>query len=347
MAEDIHLLALATAVPPHVLEQTDVAARARILFDKRADIDRLMPVFANTGINRRYSCVPIDWYAESHGWKERTALYRENAVALLAQVADELIARAGIARADVDGIVVNSTTGIATPSLDALLVERLGLRRDIVRLPIFGLGCAGGVLGLSRAAALARSMPGARILFLVVELCALTFRKNDISKSNVIAAALFGDGAAGALLSSDGKGQRLGAWGEHTWPHSLDIMGWDVEEDGLKALFSQNIPKLVSEEFRAVVRNFAQKNGIDLATVDQFACHPGGTKVLEALESAFELSGGALQDSRAVLRDYGNMSAATVLFVLARMAKQGLKGRTLMSALGPGFSAAFQILEGP
>jgi len=192
------LLALKSAVPPYTLDQTDVSVRAAELFQNQRDITRLLPVFENTGIERRYSCVPIEWYGESHGWIDRTNLYVENAVALLVRLTDELLDQAKLKREDLDAIVVSSTTGISTPSLDALVVERLGLRRDIRRLPIFGLGCAGGVVGLTRAADLARADPGSRVLFLVVELCALTFRKNDISKSNIVATALFGDGAAGA-----------------------------------------------------------------------------------------------------------------------------------------------------
>ncbi|HEX4861451.1 MAG TPA: hypothetical protein VFV07_09455, partial [Rhizomicrobium sp.] len=189
------LLALKSAVPPYVLEQKDVVVRAGQLFGERRDVDRLLPVFTNTGIERRYSCVPIDWYTDDHGWRDRTALYVENAVDLFEKVANALLDEAGLSKDDIDAIVVSSTTGIATPSLDALVIERMGLRRDIRRLPIFGLGCAGGVTGLSRAADLARSRPGSRVLFLVVELCALTFRKNDLTKSNFVATALFGDGA--------------------------------------------------------------------------------------------------------------------------------------------------------
>lgn len=347
MAADVHLLSLATAVPPYALDQADVTTRARTLFAGRRDIERLLPVFENTGIHRRYSCVPIEWYAQNHGWKERTGLFLENAVSLLEKVAVDAIAKAGLAREDIDAIVVNCTTGIATPSLDAMLVERMGLRRDIVRLPILGLGCAGGVMGMTRAVSLARAKPGSRVLFLVVELCALTFRKDDLSKSNVVAAALFGDGAAGAILSTDGDGPVFGASGEYTWPNTLDVMGWEVEEDGLKARFAQSIPSLVSNDFRTIAQGFARTNDIDLKSIEGFACHPGGAKLLDALEDALDLSRGALADSRAVLRDFGNMSAVTALFVLARMqSERGTGERRLLSALGPGFSAAFLMLDG-
>jgi alkylresorcinol/alkylpyrone synthase len=340
------LLALKSAVPPHVLEQSDVVVRAGQLFGERRDIERLLPVFSNTGIDRRYSCVPIEWYAADHGWRDRTDLYVQNATDLLENVANALLAEAGLTKDAIDAIVVSSTTGIATPSLDALVIERMGLRRDIRRLPIFGLGCAGGVIGLSRAADLANARPGSRVLFLVVELCALTFRKNDLTKSNFVATALFGDGAAGAILSTEGEGPAFGASGEYTWPDSLGIMGWEVEEDGLKALFSQSIPTLVANDFTTILHAFLARNDLKLTDIDRFACHPGGAKVLDALEDAFQIERGALTESRSILRDYGNMSAVTALFVLERMDWRKKDQRILMTALGPGFSSVLQVLEG-
>jgi alkylresorcinol/alkylpyrone synthase len=339
------LLALKSAVPPFVLDQSDVSIRAGTLFEGRRDMSRLMPVFENTGIARRYSCVPIDWYSHAHGWTDRNSLYIENAVDLFEKLTLALLDEAGLTREDIDAVVVSSTTGIATPSLDALVIERLDLRRNVRRLPIFGLGCAGGVVGLTRAAELARAHPGSRVLFLVVELCALTFRKDDISKSNIVATALFGDGAAGAILSTEGDGAVIGAGGEYTWPDSLGIMGWDVQEDGLKAIFSQSIPSLVANDFKPILQGYLEANDLRLSDFDGFACHPGGAKVLDALEDAFGIARGALTESRDVLRDYGNMSAVTALFVLERM--QWRHRRTLMTALGPGFTAAFLAIGNP
>jgi len=339
------LLALATAVPPFVLAQDDVAGFAQRLFADTPEIHRLQPVFGNAGIDTRYSCVPLDWYDRQHDWEERNGLYLQNAVALLEKAAREALEIAGIAPQEVDAIVVNSTTGIATPSLDAILIGKLGLRQDVRRLPIFGLGCAGGVLGLSRAVDMARVAPGSKVLFLVVELCALCFRKGDLSKSAIVASALFGDGAAALVLSTDGDGPSFGASGEHTWPNSLEIMGWDVANDGLKALFSRDIPRLVRQQLRDVVGRFLDRQGLGLSDIERFVCHPGGSKVLTALEEAFGLEGGALVEGHSILRDYGNMSAATVLFVLKRTLESGAKGRMLMTALGPGFSAGFQMLE--
>ena len=341
------LLSLATAVPPYALGQADVAVRARNLFAEASavDLERLMPVFANAGIDRRYSSVPLEWYEHSRGWPERNALYLESAVNLLDQAARDALALADLAPQDIDAVVVVSTTGVATPSLDAMLMGRLGLRRDVRRLPIFGLGCAGGVLGLSRAADMARAAPESRILFLVVELCTLSFRKNDTSKSNLVATALFGDGAAGAVISCHGEGPAIGAGGEHTWPDSLDIMGWNVTDDGLKALFSRDIPKLVREQMREIATVFLRRHKLGFDDIRHFVCHPGGAKVITAFEAAFGLPDGALTHGRSVLRDYGNMSAATVLFVLERTLRTGASGRMLLSALGPGFTAGFLLLE--
>jgi len=348
------LLALATAVPPYALGQEEVIERVKRLFGRSADLDRLLPVFVNSGIQQRYSSVPLEWYDEPHGWAERNRAYLTGALDLLETVTGRVLDRAGLTPDELGGIVVVSTTGVATPSLDALLMERMGLPRTLARLPIFGLGCAGGVIGLSRAANLAAAMPGKAVLCLVVELCTLSFRRDDLVKSNIVATALFGDGAAAALLrcgkENGDDGPAVVAAGEHTWPQSLDIMGWDVAEDGLKAIFSRDIPRLINAELDPVARDFLGRHGLKVADIDRFVCHPGGPKVLDAFEQVFALPPNALADARGVLRDYGNMSAASILFVLDRMLAQAeadseVWERALMTALGPGFTAGFALLS--
>ena len=348
MPEHPRILSLATAYPPHVLEQQRVVEAAGEIFSGDfSDFGRLVPIFENAGIETRHSCVPLEWYIEPHDFAERNRIYLENAVALLRQASSDCLREAGLSAGDIDMIVTVSSSGIATPSLDALLMAEMPFRRDVGRLPIFGLGCAGGVLGLSRAAALSRTQPGARILFLVVELCALTFRHGDRSKSNVVATALFGDGAGGAILSSEGEGPSITAWGEHCFPDSLGVMGWDVRSDGLAVLFSRHIPRIIRDEMGPVVREFLRKHGLGLAGVSRFLCHPGGAKVIDALEAVFELPDGGMADSRAVLREHGNMSAATVMFVLERALNDGAQGHLLLSSLGPGFTAAFALIDAP
>ena len=340
------LLAAATAVPPYRLDQEDVTERVMALFGGSQDLDRLLPVFANTGIRSRFSCVPLEWYDYSHSWAERNRVYLSSALDLLEGVTRRLVDRSDLGDPrEIDGVVVVSTTGIATPSLDALLIDRMGLRQTAWRLPIFGLGCAGGVIGLARAASLAAMAPGEKVLFLVVELCALSFRRDDWSKSNIVATALFGDGAAGALLSTAGEGPAIVAAGEHTWPGTLDVMGWEVADDGFSAIFSRDIPQLVATRLCGTAEEFLGRHGLKLEDIDRFVCHPGGAKVVTALEDAFGLRRDALAGAREILRDYGNMSAATVLFVLDRMLANAPRwSLALLTALGPGFTAGFTVL---
>ncbi len=257
MTRDARLLAVATAVPPFELGQAEVTRRIDLALGPRSrEIVRLLPMFGNTGIDRRFSCVPIEWYEELHDWPDRNRVYLDSAMELLESATRRVLERAGRNTSEIDAVVAVSTTGIATPSLDALLMERMGLRRTVQRLPIFGLGCAGGAIGLARAATLAREKPDALVLFLVVELCALCFRRDDFSKSNIVATALFGDGAAAALISCAGEGATIVCGGEYTWPDSLDVMGWDVTREGFKAIFSRDIPELVTTELHDVVTAF-------------------------------------------------------------------------------------------
>ena len=308
-----------------------------------------MPVFSTTGIRRRYSCVPIEWYYDAQSWPQRNAVYLESAQALLEHAAREALERAGVHASDVGAVVVVSTTGIATPSLDAKLIAPLGLSPTVRRLPIFGLGCVGGAVGLARAAMMAQAVRGP-VLLLVVELCALWFRRDDLTKSNIVATALFGDGAAAAILYPGGTGPRVSASGEYTFPDTLGVMGWDVAADGLSAIFSRDIPQLVQTQLQPVVDAYLAESNLTRDDVDVFLSHPGGTKVLDALEAAFGIAGGSLADSRAVLAEYGNMSAVTLPFVLERALREGALTnpswrRALLSAMGPGFTAAFVTLE--
>lgn len=339
-------------MPPVVLEQAEVVSRAAEIFGTvDGGFYRLAPVYQNAAIDRRRACTPIDWFLDQHGFAERNALFLEHAVALLAEVAAKALAEARLEPADIDAIVTISSSGIATPGLEAMVMEKIPFRADVQRLPVFGLGCAGGVLGLSRAAAMAQAMPEGRVLLLVVELCSLTFRRQDRSKSNIVATALFGDGAAAAIVTcrDDDPGAaeapRLGPWGEHTWPGSLDVMGWDVADDGLKVVFSRDIPTLVQNELRPVIDAFFARHDIALMDIDEFVPHPGGAKVLDALEDCFEIQRGSLTHARDVLREYGNMSSVTVLFVLRATLLARRRGRRLLTTLGPGFTAGMMILE--
>jgi alkylresorcinol/alkylpyrone synthase len=340
------LLSLATAVPPHVVEQADAKTLAREAFGRKALFDRLAGVFDNAGIARRHIVAPLDWYMANHGWHERNAVYLEAAEKLFIDAATAAIEKAGLAPEQIDGVVTASTTGIATPSLEARVASRIGFREDIRRVPVFGLGCAGGVNGLSLAARLATADPGSRWLFVTVETCSISIRLDSEDPAAVVATALFGDGAAAAVVSSgEHKLARIGGSAEKLFSDTLRIMGWDVEDPGLSVVFDRAIPPFIQEHLAGAIDEMSAKLGIRRSEISRFCCHPGGVKVLDAIENALDLNQGDLNLEREVLRDHGNMSAPTVLFVLDRLLKQGLPDKVMMTAFGPGFTCAGLLLE--
>jgi len=342
------IISVATAVPKYKISQDDVGKMAaRVFGASMGDFSRLAPVYGNAAIETRYSCVPLEWYEKPCPFSERNRLYQENAVNLLVEAGQKALARANLTFDDIDGLVIVSSSGIATPSLDALLMEKLHLKRNMERLPIFGLGCGGGVLGLARTAQLARGAPDKRYLYMVVELCGLDFIFSDRTKSNIIATALFADGAAAAVISCNGVGPAIVGWSEHTWPNSLDVMGWDVTDDGLRVIFSQDIPTIVRNDLRGVVDKFLASQKLEIKNIVEFLCHPGGAKVVDAIEAALDLPAGSLLHARDVLRDYGNMSAATVMFVLEAALHAPRTGNYLLTAFGPGFTAGLVLLQVP
>jgi alkylresorcinol/alkylpyrone synthase len=347
MMQPCSLLSLATAVPPHVVEQSEAKVRAREAFGgKKALFDRLAGVFDNAGIARRHIVAPQDWYMQGHGWHERNAVYLAAAEQLFIDAATAAIEKAGLRPDEIDGVVTVSSTGIATPSLEARVGGRIGLRDNVRRVPVFGLGCAGGVNGLSLAARLATADPGSIWLFVTVETCSISIRLDSDDPAAVVATALFGDGAAAAVVTSGLHSlAHITGSAEKIWPDTLRIMGWDVEDPGLSVVFDRAIPPFIETELADAVDGMCNQLGIGRDEIDRFCCHPGGVKVIDAIESAIKLNQGALNLEREVLRDYGNMSAPTVMFVLERLLERGLPDKVMMTAFGPGFTCAGLLLE--
>ena len=343
----VFLNGLSTAVPEYELPQTLVEDNARrILGSRYAQFERMSASFQTSGVEKRYSFAPIDWFQEPKDWQDRNSLYLKGAKDIFIKAATEVLAKSAISADEVDTIVTVSSTGIATPTIEALAFKEMGFRNDVRRVPVFGLGCAGGVSGLGIAQSMASSAPGTNVLLVVIEACTLSFRSDRLQKADIIATILFGDGAAAAVLSTTQKNNiELFQGSEHLWPDTLNIMGWDVDNTGLGVVFDRSIPTFAEKHMAEAISNACEKAGFNKQEIARYVFHPGGAKVVEAIEKSLKLQTGALDSEREILRQFGNMSAPTALFVLNDVLERGNTGAMMLGALGPGFTASFMPLE--
>ncbi len=341
-----------TAVPPYRVPQSEAAQFARHHFgSKDRDFQRMLQVFENAGIQTRYFSRPVEWHVHPHSLAEKNEVYIQSATDLCLDASRRLFERLNLSASDIDYIIYINTTGLATPSIDARLINLLGCRSDIRRTPIWGLGCAGGVAGLSHAYHHLLGHPDQRVLLVAAELCGLTFIPEDFSRSNLVATALFGEGAAAVLLCGDDvpfSGLPILGTQSRFYPDSLDVMGWHVVSEGLQVVFAQRIPDIVAANAKQDFSDFLQKHDLNLGDIRAFLFHPGGMKVIDAYRQALGFTGKELSLAEDILREYGNMSSVSVLFVLERfMAQQRLagNGHGLISALGPGFCSESMLIS--
>lgn len=297
----------------------------------------------NAAVKTRHFCLPPEELAAERSAAERADLYVEHALDLSARAANRALDRAGLGPKDVDRLVVTSTTGEPTPSLDTRLQLAMGLPLEHTRpRPARGHGCAGGAEELGQAADWARAHPGGVALLVSVELCGLAFQPGDVSRSNLVAASLFADGAAAVVLGTRGEGPEVLGDDCVIWPDTGHIMGWRQDEKGVFLILDKGVPSLVRGEFRPSVDRGLERLGLEFDELRHFLMHPGGPAVIEALEDVLKLERGGLKLSRGILEEYGNMSSATVLFILERFLQEGdyRNGDLgLISAMGPGFRA--------
>ncbi|MEO1044774.1 MAG: type III polyketide synthase [Pseudomonadota bacterium] len=346
MSAAAHIHSIATAVPEHRITQDEVVSRMsqRMPGGMPAKIEQ---VYAGAGIATRHIARPADAYMAPAHWPERNAIYLEEAEKLMARLAADALAEAEMTADMVDIIVCVSSTGIATPSIPTQMLKNHGFRDDIETVPLFGYGCAGGILGLQVARDLACARPDTIILLLCVELCSLAFRMGDFSKKGLVSTALFADGGSAMVISANGYGPRIGASVQKTWPDTRDMMGWDIDEAGLGLILARDIPSFVTREFAPIIDDFLDREGLERTGLRQPACHPGGRKVIEALERYFDHLDTGLCATRKVLNDYGNMSSPTVHFILKQLleSEPGEDRPLLMTALGPGFTGAIGLIH--
>jgi len=347
------LAAISTIDFPFKADQQEVKQYANSLFaPSYPQVERMLSAFDNTEIITRNFCKPIDYYADLHTFEEQNAEYIRISLEYSVKATEECISSARIQKEDITDIIFVSTTGLSTPSLDALIINKMRLSQTVNRMAIFGLGCGGGVSGYSKACTLAKANPDAVVLLIAVELCSLTFLRNDFSKSNFIGSSLFADGVAACIITGDNHAPKTNktitflANESKLYYDSLDVMGWQFMDTGFKVLFSSDIPTIIEKNVRNDITSFLDKQNLKLSDIKNFIFHPGGKKVLAAYEEALGVEGDFLKNTREVMNDNGNMSSATVLYVLERFFKQDFEnGYGLMVSMGPGFSCEMVLLQ--
>jgi alkylresorcinol/alkylpyrone synthase len=344
------ILALATAIPPNRLDQSLARREMARLCEGQPHLERLLPVFDRTGVENRHLVHPPEWYLEPRTFEERNEEYATRALELTERAVRACLDQTGTAPEDIDHIYVVTTTGLTTPSLDALLAGCLGLRVDVRRSPLFGLGCAGGAGALVRACDVLASRPGERALVVSVELGSLIFSKQAQTPTDLVGVALFGDGAAAALLGGDdtGDGIRVTHTRSRLFPDQRHLMGWRFTNDGMRLILSRDVPVLVRDRLPAVVDEFLRDVGTSIADITHHVLHPGGAKVMATYRAAFGLPDEALWIARECMREYGNLSSAAVLVMLSNLVASGKPqdGDTgFLMALGPGFAAEMLALS--
>jgi alkylresorcinol/alkylpyrone synthase len=340
------ITSIAKALPPYRLKQAQVRDYiARRFKNAGHKIDALMPVFKNAQIDERYFSVPLDWFDRERSFQEKNDKYIESSCSLGVEASKACMEKAGVTPEQIDNIIFISTTGLSTPSIDARLANLLKLRPHVKRIQVWGLGCVGGASAIAYAYDYLMAYPDERVLVVAIELTGLTFQQNDYSKSNFVATALFGEGAAAVLLSGDevdsGGPEILGTQST-IWPDSLDVMGWNINSEGMQVILSRRISAIVKKYIAENLSTFLENFALELNDVKYIIAHPGGAKVIDAYKEALNLSNGKIDKTAEVLRKYGNMSSVTVLFVLDGYMNDGnIKPGDLgiITALGPGFSS--------
>ncbi|MEG0258681.1 MAG: 3-oxoacyl-[acyl-carrier-protein] synthase III C-terminal domain-containing protein [Lysinibacillus sp.] len=354
------IASVSTYKPPYTLEQSNTEILTKELFQhKIPKLERLLNVFKNGDIETRNFCVPAEWYRTDHSFEERNNTYIELATAYSEAVIQACLENRNfletpISPSDINAIIFVSSTGISTPSIDARIMNRLPFSDRLKRIPLWGLGCAGGAAGISRAYDHCRAHPTAKVLVVCVELCSLTFQPNDYSKSNLIGASLFADGAACALVCGDEvtlpskKSLPSILDSASKWmPDSEDVMGWDIKNNGLHVVFKKSIPSIISTWLGPFIEDFLNEHQLAINDLQHFIAHPGGKKVLKAYEDTLQLSENQTDISREILKYHGNMSSPTVLYVLEQFMLQDNQTNDygILVALGPGFCGEAVLLK--
>lgn len=342
--------------PEHYYPQYTLLAEAQQEWGKvRASVVKpLEQIYTNVKVNGRYLVWPLERYKGSTTFEERNDAYIETALEVSEQLICSLLEQVQMSAQEIDQLTIVSTTGIAVPALDARLMNRIPFSQGLKRLPLFGLGCMGGAAGIARTADYLVGHPGDAVILLAIELCSLTIQRDDLSMANLVASGLFGDGAAAVLMVGDdhplaqrGLPRVIDSQSQF-FPETEHIMGWDVTDSGFKVLLSADIAGLAQSRIKPLMDDFLGKHGLAVPDIDHWLVHPGGPKVIEALQSGLGLPDDALTLSWECLAEVGNISSASVLLILDKTMKR-LRPKAsqygMLMAMGPAFSAELVLLQ--
>lgn len=354
----MRIAAVGQAFPANYYDQATLLEAFREQWEKEHfNPERLERLHRNVLVGGRHLALPLEEYPRLEAWGEANDAWIRVAQEVGGDALEDGLSRAGLTPSEVDALFTVTVTGVTTPSLDARLMNRLPLRTDLKRIPIFGLGCLAGAAGIARAADYVRAFPDQVAVLLSVELCSLTLQREDLSIANLIASGLFGDGAAAAVVVGERHplaqrpsfhGPRVVATRSAFYRGTERVMGWDISERGFEVVLSADVPKMVSDHLRHDVDRFLAEHDLERGDISSWVCHPGGPKVLEAMATCLELPPDALELTWTSLREVGNLSSTSVLLVLretmaARRPSPGSWG--VLLAMGPGFCSELVLLR--
>tara|TARA_A200000113_G_scaffold209378_1_gene208392 strand:+ start:92 stop:1129 length:1038 start_codon:yes stop_codon:yes gene_type:complete len=344
-------MSVAKKLPKYVKETKEIIPYVKQwMQDQESRFQRkVLKIFEGAGVDKRYSIMDAEEVFLNTSFEEKNNIYIKEVTKLAEQSLLKSLKKARLQPTDIDYIITVSCTGIMIPSMDAYLINSLQMRQDVVRLPVTEMGCVAGISGIIYAKNFLKSNPNKRAAVISVEASTATFQMEDYSMANIVSAAIFGDGAASAVLSSykEDKGPRIKDESMYHFYNSIDIMGFKLVNTGLQMILDKKVPEIISINFPKIIHPFLERNNLKIEDINHLIFHPGGKKIVHTVEGIFRTYGKNIDDTKEVLRLYGNMSSATVLYVLERFMdgdrQEGEKG--LMLSFGPGFSAQRILLE--
>ena len=344
-------MSVAKKLPKYVKETKEIIPFVKQwMQDQESRFQRkVLKIFEGAGVDKRYSIMDAEEVFLNTSFEEKNNIYIKEVTKLAEQSLLKSLKKARLQPTDIDYIITVSCTGIMIPSMDAYLINSLQMRQDVVRLPVTEMGCVAGISGIIYAKNFLKSNPNKRAAVISVEASTATFQMEDYSMANIVSAAIFGDGAASAVLSSykEDKGPRIKDESMYHFYNSIDIMGFKLVNTGLQMILDKKVPEIISINFPKIIHPFLERNNLKIEDINHLIFHPGGKKIVHTVEGIFRTYGKNIDDTKEVLRLYGNMSSATVLYVLERFMdgdrQEGENG--LMLSFGPGFSAQRILLK--